>query len=278
VAGRHQLPGEPHFSVVTALIRARTVLADGDSTGARGLVLRLRDTSAPDDPHLDWVLTLLDCEIALRTGDSGRARFTLDSHSDGPFRERADSELILGRLLLTEGDFAGALEATRPILDGTVDGGTLQIKVAGLLVAAVADRRLGLTETAGELLEQALALAEPDDASRVFLDAGQPLRSAITVLVPPTSRSAGFAGRILERFDTQLPHAGRGPEQAQVLLTDSELAVLRFLPSHLTNQEIAEAMFLSINTVKTHLRSAYRKLGVSSRRAAIARGRRLDLL
>jgi LuxR family maltose regulon positive regulatory protein len=278
VAGRHQLPGEPHLGVVAALIRARTVLADGDSTGARGLVLRLRDTSAPDDPHLDWVLTLLDCEIALRTGDTGRARFTLDSHSDGPFCERADSELILGRLLLTEGDFAEALEATRPILDGTADGGTLQSKVAGLLVAAVADRRLGLTETAGELLEQALALAEPDDASRVFLDAGQPLRSAITVLVPPTSRSAGFAGRILERFDTQLPHAGGVPDQAQVLLTDSELAVLRFLPSHLTNQEIAEALFLSINTVKTHLRAAYRKLGVTSRRAAIARGRRLDLL
>ncbi len=278
VAGRRQLPGEPHLSVVTALIRARTVLADGDSTGARGLVLRLRDTSAPDDPYLDWMLTLLDCEIALRTGDTGRARVTLVGRADGPYHDRADSQLMLGRLLLTEGDFAGALETTRPILDGAAEGVTLQSKVAALLVAAVADRRLGLTETAAELLEQALALAEPDDASRVFLDAGQPVRSAITVLVPPTSRSAGFAGRILERFDIQLPHAGAAPEQAEVLLTDSELAVLRFLPSHLTNQEIAEALFLSINTVKTHLRSAYRKLGVTSRRAAIARGRRLDLL
>ena len=278
VAGRYQIPGEPHLSVLTALIRARTVLADGDSTGARGLVLRLRDTSAPDDPHLDWMLTLLDCEIALRTDDTGRARITLDSQADGPYREQADSQLMLGRLLLSEGDFAGALDAARPIMDGTAGGVTLQIKVAALLAAAVANRRLGLTETAAELLEQALALAEPDDASRVFLDAGQPVRSAITVLVPPTSRCAGFAGRILERFDIQLPHAGGAPEQAEVLLTDSELAVLRFLPSHLTNQEIAEALFLSINTVKTHLRSAYRKLGVTSRRAAIARGRRLDLL
>jgi LuxR family transcriptional regulator, maltose regulon positive regulatory protein len=278
MAGRYQLPGEPHLSVLTALIRARTVLADGDSTGARGLVLRLRDTSAPDDPHLDWMLTLLDCEIALRTDDTGRARITLDSQADGPYREQADSQLMLGKLLLSEGDFAGALDAARPIMDGTADGVTLQIKVAALLAAAVANRRLGLTETAAELLEQALALAEPDDASRVFLDAGQPVRSAITVLVPPTSRCAGFAGRILERFDIQLPHAGGAPEQAEVLLTDSELAVLRFLPSHLTNQEIAEALFLSINTVKTHLRSAYRKLGVTSRRAAIARGRRLDLL
>jgi len=46
----------------------------------------------------------------------------------------------------------------------------------------------------------------------------------------------------------------------------------------MTNQEIAEALFLSINTIKTHLSSVYRKLGVANRRQAIAQGRRLDLL
>jgi LuxR family maltose regulon positive regulatory protein len=61
-------------------------------------------------------------------------------------------------------------------------------------------------------------------------------------------------------------------------LSPSELAVLRLLPSFLTNQEIADALFLSVNTVKTHLRSIYRKLAVSSRRQAIANGRRLQLL
>jgi LuxR family maltose regulon positive regulatory protein len=54
--------------------------------------------------------------------------------------------------------------------------------------------------------------------------------------------------------------------------------VLRFLPSHMTNEEISQALFLSVNTVKTHLRSTYRKLGVRSRREAIARGRRLGVL
>ena len=111
-----------------------------------------------------------------------------------------------GRLLLAEGDFTGALEDVGPVLDGTADEVTLEVKLGALLVAAVANRRVGLTAAAAELLEQALALAEPDDASRLFLDVGQPVRSAITVLVPPTSRCAGFAGRILERFDTQLPH------------------------------------------------------------------------
>jgi LuxR family transcriptional regulator, maltose regulon positive regulatory protein len=277
-ASRHQLPGEPSLGVVGGLIRARAALADGDATGARGLVLRLRDTGAPGDPELDWVLNMLDGEIALRTGDAARARLTLAPDAEGPHAARAGSLLMRGRLLLSDGDFKGALETISPVLDGTADEVTFQAKLAAVLAAAVANRRLGLTGTAAEMLEQALALAEPDDACRVFLDAGQPVRSAITVLVPPTSRSAAFAGRILERFDTQLPHADAAPDQAEVLLTDSELAVLRFLPSHLTNQEIAEALFLSINTVKTHLRSAYRKLGVASRRAAIARARRLDLL
>jgi LuxR family transcriptional regulator, maltose regulon positive regulatory protein len=277
-ADSRQLPGEPDLGLVAALIRARIALADGDATGARGLVLRMRDTSAARDPQLDGVLTVLDCEIALRTGDAGRARMTLGSEADGPRREQAERLLMLGRLLLSEADFRGALEAIGPCLDGSADGVTLQVKVAALLAATIANRRLGRTGAAAEFLEQALALAEPDDACGVFLAAGQPIRSAITVLVQPTSRSARFAGRILERFDIQVPHAGGGPGQSDVPLTDSELAVLRFLPSHMTNQEIAEALFLSINTVKTHLRSVYRKLGVASRREAIARGRRLDLL
>jgi LuxR family transcriptional regulator, maltose regulon positive regulatory protein len=57
-----------------------------------------------------------------------------------------------------------------------------------------------------------------------------------------------------------------------VRLTESERAVLSFLPSHMTNEEISGALFLSVNTVKTHLRSAYRKLGVGSHREAIAKG------
>jgi LuxR family transcriptional regulator, maltose regulon positive regulatory protein len=273
-----QLPGEPDLAAVTGLIRARAALADGDATGARAIVLRLRDTSAPGDPALERILTLLDCEIAVRAGDAVQARMMLEPLAAGPEADRADTRLLRGQLLLAEADFAAAIDAVAPIIDGTADELTIHGKVAALLVAAVASRRAGLTETAAGLLQQALTLAEPDDAYRVFLDAGQPARSAITVLVPPTSSSAGFASRILERFDTQLPHAAGVPEQAAVQLTDSELAVLRFLPSHLTNQEIAEALFLSVNTVKTHLRAAYRKLGVASRRAAIARARRLDLL
>ena len=98
------------------------------------------------------------------------------------------------------------------------------------------------------------------------------------MLVPPTSRYAGFAGRVLERFDIQGPWLSLPGPQDRVHLTDSERAVLRFLPSHMTNEEISQSLFLSVNTVKTHLRAVYHKLGVSSRREAVDRGRRLHML
>ena len=280
-----ELPGEPAAAVLRALTRARMLLADGDTNAARSVLIRLREVSAADQP-LDQVLTVLDADIALRAGDTGRARIVLRLADAGGPPDTAGGYLTHGRLLLAEGDFAGALDAVAPVLGATEaaaeathqEAPTLQEKIAAQIVAAIAQRRLGRTGLATELLEQALALAEPDGACRPFLDAGPAARSAITVLIPPDSRGASFAARILEHFGSQLPHPAEPADQAEVVLTDAELAVLRFLPSHMTNQEIAESLFLSINTVKTHLRSVYRKLGVTSRRQAIGRGRRLDLV
>jgi ATP/maltotriose-dependent transcriptional regulator MalT len=61
-------------------------------------------------------------------------------------------------------------------------------------------------------------------------------------------------------------------------LTDRELAVLRLLASELSRREIADALYVSENTVKTHLRAIYRKLDASSREEVVARGRELDLI
>jgi len=61
-------------------------------------------------------------------------------------------------------------------------------------------------------------------------------------------------------------------------LTDSETRVLRYLPTHLTAPEIANELFLSVNTVGTHTRHLYAKLGVHSRHEAVDRARALGLL
>jgi LuxR family transcriptional regulator, maltose regulon positive regulatory protein len=268
-----QFPGEPSVSVLAALIRARVMLADGDAAGARQVLSRLRECCGPACPALSGVITVAEGDLALRAGDVGRAQVILALAGESEQAGRAAGGLLRGAVLIAAGDFTAALAVLPPGLEA---GLTRQEQITGLLLGAIAHRRLSSVDEAARLVERALALAEPDGAYRVFLDLGTPARSALAAGVPPASRHARFAGRILERFEAQAP---RPPaERPSVPLTSSEQAVLRFLPSHMTNEEISQALFLSINTVKTHLRSAYRKLGVGSRREAIARGRRIGLL
>jgi LuxR family transcriptional regulator, maltose regulon positive regulatory protein len=61
-------------------------------------------------------------------------------------------------------------------------------------------------------------------------------------------------------------------------LSAREVAVLRFLPTMMSNGEIAAELFVSVNTVKTHLKAIYRKLDVPDRREAVRRARELELL
>jgi LuxR family maltose regulon positive regulatory protein len=302
--------GEPSIAMVSGLLRARLAVADGNLAGARGLARWLSDAAAglvepgyelarvtgpaterPQARGAAATVAVLDAEISLASGERERARATLaelgavspaDAGDAGPDAGPAAAAtpparpavaVCQARLLVADEDAKGALTLVQPLLADAAGASSVADRIAALLIAVVARRRLGQGDEAAELLGEALALAEPDDACGQFLAAGPPLRSALTVLISPSSRCAGFASRILDRFDGRVPRPSGA--QSSVLLTDSELAVLRFLPSHMTNQEIAESLFLSINTIKTHLSSVYRKLGVANRRQAIAQGRRL---
>lgn len=303
--------GEPSIALLSGLLRARLALADGNLPGARGLVRWLTDAAAGLPPPADLpiapgsdpvtgrgsgpgkgqpaprgaaaVVALLDSEISLATGERERARATLaDMAGRAPTAGPADTTVRAqvavgeGRLLIADEDDKAALKRVEPVLTEPAGACSTADRIMALLTAVVAHRRLSQASEAAELLSQALALAEPEDACGPFLLGGPAVRSALTVLISPSNRCAGFAARILDRFDGRLSRPAAS--QPAALLTDSELAVLRFLPSHMTNQEIAESLFLSINTIKTHLSSVYRKLGVANRRQAIAQGRRLELL
>jgi LuxR family transcriptional regulator, maltose regulon positive regulatory protein len=277
---------------LATMVRARLALGEGDQGSARNLLTRLRyqrlntgngvhqgnGLPAAGTTALDMALAPLDVDIALADSDLSRARLTLSRTSAEPAPVRPDLRLAQARVLLTQDDNQGALTAVEPCLAGPAADVTLLDHIRALITAAIARRRLGQADHAAEQLTQAMALAEPQGMFRPFLDGGAAARSVLTVLVRPASQGAAFAARILQRFDASPGAPGSQITAACAPLTSSELAVLRLLPSHMTNQEIAEALFLSINTVKTHLRSVYRKLGVTTRRQAISRGGRLGLL
>ena len=87
-----------------------------------------------------------------------------------------------------------------------------------------------------------------------------------------------IVGELLDAFEDR--DARRGATVAPLLepLSDREQAILRYLPTTLSNREIAAELFVTTNTVKTHLRSIYRKLDVARRREAVDRARDLRLL
>ncbi len=288
------LPGEPDLGVLLATARARVALAEGDVERARDLALLVRDKFQTDGP----LLSVLEFDAALRAGDLAVAAAALLPAPNGPGGPgaRPDQSAARARLLLAEGEPAAALalalDAAREVGADGADPGTegddserppptRRDRVTALLTAMIAARRSGTDGEAARHLEEALALAEPQDLYRPLLDAGGAVHSAIALLVAPASPVAGFAARVHERFVTQPSSraAGSGAAASEVTaLTASELAVLRLLRSYMSNQDIADTLFLSVNTVKTHLRSVYYKLGVSSRREAVERGVRLRIL
>ncbi len=276
------LPGEPDAESLLMLARVRAAIAEGDVAAARDMVRLVRGACGADEP----VPCALDADIALLAGDPRLATAALGlsggagGRADGADgAARADQLAARARLLLALGDPAAALEAARHCAsDGEL---TLRDRITALVAATLASRRLGADREAATSLEEALALAEPHRAYRPFLDMGGDVHSAIAILVAPASPAAGFAARVREHLISRPlgkpPDAGPGGRETPAL-TASELAVLRLLRSHMTNQEIADALYLSVNTVKTHLRAVYHKLGVSSRREAVDRGRRLHML
>jgi LuxR family maltose regulon positive regulatory protein len=142
---------------------------------------------------------------------------------------------------------------------------------------------LGDPAAAGRALERALDLAEPDGALSLFL-----LHPAPGLLERHARHGTAHAGLIAEIQGLLAGNGSERPPGSQAgwarsrgldeQLTHSEIRVLRYLPTHLTAPEIADELFLSVNTVSTHTRHLYAKLGVHGRHEAVERARALGLL
>ena len=145
---------------------------------------------------------------------------------------------------------------------------------ARILLALAADREHRDT-AALTLLTEAIDLAEPENLIRPFLDAGPDLGVLIARHRHIVARQLDFTGQLLIPAGAQ--HDAE-PGLAGEHLTERELIVLRYLPTMLKAGEIAKDLYVSVNTVKSHLRSVYRKLDVTTRRDAVERARDLNLL
>lgn len=190
----------------------------------------------------------------------------------------AELDLVAARLALAEGEPERAARLVAPALEGAVRVLQPSTGVELHALAAVAEHRLGADERALELVERALALAEPDGSREMLLELGAPLRELLVRRIRAGTAHRALAGDVVDALD---PRSARGVGAAELLLeplSAREEAVLRYLPTVMSKAEMAAEMYISVNTVKTHMRHIYRKLEVTSRAEAVRRARSLGLL
>jgi LuxR family transcriptional regulator, maltose regulon positive regulatory protein len=210
-----------------------------------------------------------------RLGLLGQARASLAALDD----QRANSGDIRNAravICLAEGDAAGALDAVASVLDGTAPVIGRSTVVESALLAAFARRELGDWRQANQATERALALAEADRLVLPFAMTGS--RTLLEALPRHETAHAALLADILDIIRGSSVTPAEDPSPLARELSPSELRVLRYLPTNLSRPEIASELSVSPNTISTHLRRIYTKLGVDDRSAAVQRARELRLL
>jgi LuxR family maltose regulon positive regulatory protein len=154
--------------------------------------------------------------------------------------------------------------------------GWLGSEVEALALLSCAHRASGDTAAALKLLGRTLILAEPEGFARAFVNKGEVMAELLGKVKPEGDRMKDYVGHLLSacgRSAALAPSASQRP-----ILTERELQILRLLAADRSYPEIAGALFLSVNTVKTHVKRLYDKLGVDSRLAAVETARAMQVI
>ncbi|MGC0373927.1 LuxR C-terminal-related transcriptional regulator [Streptomyces sp. SAI-229] len=264
-AEAHPAMRDPVREAGRALTTARLHLARGDP-GAALEAVEPEVSAAAVSPWARGQTALVAADAHLAEGRTETAAGLLREVPD----EQPACAVGAARVRLATG---GAAEAVR-LLDRARPEGHAgpAVTVRALLVRAQAADEAGDGATARGLVARALAEARRERLRRPFTEAGPWIRRYLGAASPPrpmTVRPAPGNGT-----------SPRGQEPPPVVeeLSGRECDVLRRLALMMSTEEIAADLYVSVNTVKTHLKSVYRKLSVNRRNEAVRRARELDLL
>ncbi|GLY27346.1 LuxR C-terminal-related transcriptional regulator [Kineosporia sp. NBRC 101731] len=237
------------------VLRARLLLDLGDRAAARDELAALH---ADGDEHLPPALAvrlaLAHARLAELDGDLAAAQSRLEAAPGVP---AITSALLFVTLQRQDQHETAAVMARFPADAGPED--RLR-RILSQAAQALAEGRRG---AANDLVNEALVAAEPDGHLRVFLD----VPAALRMLISTTLRRAPDASHWRRCLTSRLDDAGADDDTVGV--TRRELVVLEQLTTDLTHAQIAAGLFVSENTLKSHCRNLYRKLGVHSREEAV---------
>jgi LuxR family transcriptional regulator, maltose regulon positive regulatory protein len=265
---------EPMLAPVVAQTRAYIRSARGDHLTALE-ILRGGDPGPKLPQWLRVSSGLIEAELWLALGEPARARKALDEVSG---KELSDSAVGVARLELALGEPEAALRAIATFLADDRETLWPISRTEAWAIDALARDAIHDEPAALRAIERALDLAEPRGYASAIARYGPPIRSLLRRRIAQGTAHRAFAGELLLALEEDPGARQASADPLLEPLSERELTVLRFLPTLMSNAEIASEMFVSVNTVKTHLKHIYRKLDVSERRDAVRRGRDLHLL
>jgi LuxR family maltose regulon positive regulatory protein len=218
-------------------------------------------------------MLLLHCQARLGAIAAARATIAAMSEED---RQRGEGRAGLAAVELAVGNPHAALDALAPVLDGAAPVTHVSSLVHAVLLGAIAYDRVNEPRAAEVAVERALDLAEPDGILLPFVLTGA--RDLVERHARHRTAHAALLADVLALLCglSPKPHGELTPPRRE--LSDTELRVLRYLPSNLSMPQISAELCLSPNTVGTHIRHIYEKLDAHNRSQAVERARALGLL
>lgn len=274
---------EPLLPAGLALARAHLLQTRGELAAGYDIVVMARDDLGPRlTPYLRDSLTVAEADLRTNYGDTETARDLLTPLLVDRRPARDIVAVALARAYLRDDDPGAAARVLPAWAEGRRDGPSMPLPLrldAGLL-AAIAVRLTGDDHRASLILEKVLELAEPEGYRRLFTHGGPSVRELLVDQLDSGTAYWSTVSEALEATAPATPLTGEGlpPTELAEPLSDRELTVLRYLQGALSNLEIASDLCVSVNTVKTHVRSIYRKLHAAHRREAVLKARQLRLL
>ena len=290
--------GLPPYAYRSRAVAAMLAEAEGDLTGALELVVEAQQVYLGDFSPNVRPLHAVAARLQVSLGDLDAAERWAHDHDVTASQElsylREFEHVTLAEAMLARGrqlaDRAALVDADRllqRLLDAATAGGRHATVIEVLVLRALTAHAGDDVGSALTLLDRAVRLADPEGQVRAFARHG----ALVAPLVEALAEGPGavpFARALLAAC--QVPVAGalaRGATEPQesaessglaASLSARELEVLHLLATDLDGPEIAQRLFVSLNTLRTHTKNIYAKLGVNNRRAAVRRGRELGLL
>ncbi|MEI6101803.1 MAG: LuxR C-terminal-related transcriptional regulator, partial [Eubacteriales bacterium] len=223
----------------------------------------------------DFKISSIRAEAALRLGNLADAEQWAANWKLTPAiavtASRELPALAYARLLMLQGQTDDALQVLGRLEQSASGGGRFKRLLKVLLLRAVLMQKCGQEKDALANLNRAIGLAAPGEYYRAFLDEPE----ILPLLPKSTHANSPFVLKILDFCKTDsAAHQPKGPNALSV----RELELLQEMAQGLTNQEIADKLFISLNTVQWHITHMYEKLGVKNRTSAIKKAQNEHLI